>query len=127
MDTLTNLENVFSERRIDDEDLPSARHKDAPKDRRNNKDNTHVEHNQVCWVAGKETWHHFLLEKDKPKSFSWEDIVFQFFDFCLRVWLFGEHLFQIPIVIGKVIVLRIAVESQSVVGYHCWISSHNST
>ena len=76
MDTLANLENVFCERRIDDEDLPSARHKYAPKDRRNNKNNTHVEHNQVGRVAGKETWHHFLLEEDKPKSFSREDIVF---------------------------------------------------
>ena len=70
MDTLADLEDVFCERRIDNEYFPSTRHEHWSEEGGDEEDDTNVENNQVSWVAAKKPRHHLLLEKEKAKSIT---------------------------------------------------------
>lgn len=121
MNTLTDLEYILSEGRIDNEYLPRAWHQGTAEESRHHEDDTNIEYNQVGRVAGKEARHHFLLERNETKSITREDIVLKGFDLPCISGVVSEHLLQRPVVVGHVVLSRIAVVSKRVVCGHCWI------
>ena len=64
MDALANLQDVFCQWGVNNEDLPSAGNEDTSEDSSDHVDDSDVEDHKVSGVRCKKTRHHLLLEQD---------------------------------------------------------------